>query len=66
MPTPQPEHNLDPWAPPEDGAEWFADPLKRAHHIAHLERHNEQLYLEALAWLRMWRAEMAADAEDAA
>ena len=56
----------EPWTPPEGDVEWFGDPAKRRGYITQMERHSEALFLEALAWLHMWRAEIAADAEDAA
>jgi hypothetical protein len=42
--------------------EWFADPVKRANHLALLRKHNEHEYLEAVDFYAAWRSELDGDA----
>lgn len=52
----------DPWEPPV----WWHDPVRRQNYITHLERANAAMFLEAVSFLHLWKAEIAADAELAA
>jgi len=61
MPLPTHDNSSEPTGPsaPLAGEGWIHDRLLRAKHQSAMEVRNQQLYRQCVAFLAMWRAEIA-------